>query len=443
MSTDKNHSEQFERYLKGQMTPEEAHAFERDVLDDPFAQEALEGYESQGFESLDDIQKLKKQIQSRPQRKFPMLRIAAAVAMLIVGSILVFYVVDSSNDQALMTEDIQSPIEDSIKINSIEADETTPSEQLAEVVKEDFSQDGLRVEGKDEEVLDTFIDNNDKEEVPFEDDEKLVLADANEVKRIAAQELMAETEPMTIDSNELNEINTLALKSQVTEQAQGESDAEESFAPKLQKSTIQGEQVALARSKSSTELISGIITDDSGDPLPGVNVVIKGTTTGVVTDLDGQYELPKLEDMTLVYSFVGFESKEIEVGTRNKLDVVLGGATALQEVVVTGYGQSSNDDTYIPAKPENGSKALKKYLEENLIYPDAARENQIEGNVILELLIGVSGAIESISIKKSLGFGCDQEAIRLINEGPTWNAAQKGGNAVEDKVRVRVKFKLD
>lgn len=83
--------------------------------------------------------------------------------------------------------------------------------------------------------------------------------------------------------------------------------------------------------------VSGKVTDDTGESLPGVNVVIKGTTTGVTTDLDGNYVLSVDDGATLIFSYVGFETQEIQVGARTTIDVTLGGATELQEVVVTGY----------------------------------------------------------------------------------------------------------
>ncbi|MBC6425106.1 MAG: carboxypeptidase-like regulatory domain-containing protein, partial [Ekhidna sp.] len=75
--------------------------------------------------------------------------------------------------------------------------------------------------------------------------------------------------------------------------------------------------------------VSGKITDDTGDPLPGVNVVIKGTTTGTQTDLDGNYRLSLADaggGVILVFSYVGFETQEVEVGSRTTIDISMGGA---------------------------------------------------------------------------------------------------------------------
>lgn len=87
--------------------------------------------------------------------------------------------------------------------------------------------------------------------------------------------------------------------------------------------------------------VSGKVTDDSGEGLPGVNVVIKGTTNGVTTDLDGNYRISVDDGAVLVFSYVGFETQEVQVGARTTVDVQLGGATELQEVVVVGYGTQS------------------------------------------------------------------------------------------------------
>ena len=57
--------------------------------------------------------------------------------------------------------------------------------------------------------------------------------------------------------------------------------------------------------------VSGKVTDDAGEGLPGVNVVIKGTTTGVTTDIDGNYRLQVNDGDVLTYSYVGFQSQEI------------------------------------------------------------------------------------------------------------------------------------
>ncbi|MEP0986318.1 von Willebrand factor type A domain-containing protein [Ekhidna sp.] len=92
----------------------------------------------------------------------------------------------------------------------------------------------------------------------------------------------------------------------------------------------------------SAKYVNGTVTDEGGQSLPGVNVVIKGTTSGVITDINGFYsiEVPS-EKSILVFSYIGFESQEQKVGKRKVVDVVLISAVEgeLQEVVVAGVSK--------------------------------------------------------------------------------------------------------
>ncbi len=86
--------------------------------------------------------------------------------------------------------------------------------------------------------------------------------------------------------------------------------------------------------------VSGKVTDESGQPLPGVTIVIKGTTRGTVTNADGEYNLTNLpEDATLVFSFVGMRSHEVVVGNQTRINVRMEQETiGIEEVVAIGYG---------------------------------------------------------------------------------------------------------
>ncbi|SHJ55306.1 TonB-linked outer membrane protein, SusC/RagA family [Tangfeifania diversioriginum] len=86
--------------------------------------------------------------------------------------------------------------------------------------------------------------------------------------------------------------------------------------------------------------ISGTVTDEAGQPLPGVTVVVKGTTQGTVTNADGNYSLNNVpEDATLVFSFVGMQTKEVVVRNQSEINISLSAdVVGLDEVVVTALG---------------------------------------------------------------------------------------------------------
>ena len=92
--------------------------------------------------------------------------------------------------------------------------------------------------------------------------------------------------------------------------------------------------------------VSGKVTDKTGEPLVGVNVLIKGTTTGTMTELDGTYTLPSVKSgAVLIFSSVGFASQEIQVGSRKVINVVLTEDTEfLEEVVYVAYGTAKKKD---------------------------------------------------------------------------------------------------
>ncbi|MDZ7692476.1 MAG: SusC/RagA family TonB-linked outer membrane protein [Balneolaceae bacterium] len=97
----------------------------------------------------------------------------------------------------------------------------------------------------------------------------------------------------------------------------------------------------------NTETVSGTITDQSdGTTLPGVNILVKGTTIGTTTNSEGQYELkvPSLQD-TLVFSFIGYQSQEVPIQGRTTIDVELASRTLIgEELVVVGYGTQTRGE---------------------------------------------------------------------------------------------------
>jgi len=83
--------------------------------------------------------------------------------------------------------------------------------------------------------------------------------------------------------------------------------------------------------------VSGIVSDEGG-PLPGANVIIKGTNTGTQTDFDGNYSIQASPNDVLVFSYVGYTPQEITVGSQTTINVSLASDNTLDEVVVTAQG---------------------------------------------------------------------------------------------------------
>lgn len=89
--------------------------------------------------------------------------------------------------------------------------------------------------------------------------------------------------------------------------------------------------------------VRGKVSDSSGDPIPGVTIIVKGTTIGTITDNKGQFQISvPVKSKILVFSFVGMKTQEVNIGKRKKLDVVLKEENiGIEDVVVVGYGTQS------------------------------------------------------------------------------------------------------
>ncbi len=91
--------------------------------------------------------------------------------------------------------------------------------------------------------------------------------------------------------------------------------------------------------------VSGKVVDGSGEGLPGVNVLVKGTLNGSVTDIEGNYQLSAPSDAILVFTYIGFATQEVAVNSQNTLDITLTEDYGeLDEVVVIGYGTTKKSD---------------------------------------------------------------------------------------------------
>lgn len=100
------------------------------------------------------------------------------------------------------------------------------------------------------------------------------------------------------------------------------------------------------RAEKMDRTVTGLVTGDAGEPLPGVNVVIKGTQRGTATDENGKFEIAVTgESDTLAFSFIGYLKQEMVVGTKSVIDVTLkADELSLNELVVVGYGEIKKTD---------------------------------------------------------------------------------------------------
>jgi TonB family protein len=95
-----------------------------------------------------------------------------------------------------------------------------------------------------------------------------------------------------------------------------------------------------------------------------------------------------------------------------------------------------------PAEYPIGLAEFNKYVEKNLIYPEDAKLKKIEGKVYVQFMINTDGTATSFQILKNVGFGCDEEAMRILKSVPRWKPGTRSGRAVPSTLVVPIKFKL-
>jgi hypothetical protein len=140
---------------------------------------------------------------------------------------------------------------------------------------------------------------------------------------------------------------------------------------------------------AQTKTVTGKVTaQDDNTLLPGVNVIVKGTTTGSVTDANGSYSVTVPgDDATLVFTFIGYAAEEVVVGNRSSIDIkMVSDIKSLQEVVVTGYTTQSRRDI-------TGAVSVVK-PQELLATPAGNVQQQLQGRVagVVTSGTGVPGA---------------------------------------------------
>jgi periplasmic protein TonB len=154
--------------------------------------------------------------------------------------------------------------------------------------------------------------------------------------------------------------------------------------------------------------------------------------------------IPKMDDITVAVS------NETRDGVKGDLPPDM---TPAPPPIEVGDGKKEvkkveDDDTpllIVEQAPEfvNGLNAMYKFLKENMKYPAVARENGIEGSVYVGFVVGKDGTIRDVKVKRGIGGGCNEEAIRVVELMPKWNPGKQNGKAVNVSFTIPIKFKLD
>ena len=120
--------------------------------------------------------------------------------------------------------------------------------------------------------------------------------------------------------------------------------------------------------------------------------------------------------------------------------LILGAGLSLSSTVQAQEKVNSQVDE-MPVPP-GGITGLTNYMIQNLTYPAAAKDANVQGMVVVTFVVSADGKVEGVEILRGIGSGCDEEAVRVISNSGTWTPAKKEGKAVATKMNLPVQFKL-
>lgn len=432
-----------EKYLKGELSQAEMHSLEKRALKDPFLADALEGAASMApGDFVADVAELRRRVvtQQKARRTWiTPLRIAAAMALLIAASYLIYIFVRPDEPVTIAQTVSKEPPAPS-KENRIGDSVSTTAKEKTEpgLLSLDQPAPSLPKRKAIEELKPTSdparlaVSSGDGKAGPGE------ISSADQIQELKLAEAKTDEAPAGESDKALKQEESLKMKKDVA----------------LQKAFRSSGQAGAPVVLPSRRVISGLVTSaDDGTPIQGANVIIEGTLSGTVSDANGKYQvITNTHEDSLVISSIGYETREIKVPAgQSKVNVALpADASQLSEVIITSYGISDRkseregemESPVQFAEPKGGKGAYNIYLEKNLHYPQQAFEQKIEGKVTIEFTVEPTGVLSDFKVVHGLDYGCNEEVIRLVKGGPPWKPSTQAKAKLKSTVRVRVRFKL-
>ncbi len=205
-----------------------------------------------------------------------------------------------------------------------------------------------------------------------------------------------------------------------------------------------------------------VVLAESGEPVPGASVVIKGTTSGTVTDRDGSFMLNIDGDPHIVISFVGYSNIDIKASKIKNKPLKLEQKVFMVNLDSTPVHNSEKEVDKIHIRPSDdpekepvffivenmpmypgGKSELKNYIYSHVKYPEVAKSKGISGEVFVQFIVSQTGKLEDITVARSTNKAFEQPSLEVFKNMPDWNPGSQRGKPVKVQVIVPVKFKPD
>lgn len=409
------------KYFNGELNPADQHELEKRALDNPFLQDAMDGFEATNIKQS-DLNDLENRLAQRLEKKEKIVAIWGFKQWSIAAS-LIFGIA------AISIYFNQTPENETIAVSELQKQERLPKsvkilEDTLATAEEDAVTDMI-INSPSVVQNNTPTAAQTKEFSPAEEITIEPLSKTSDARDTIINQIIASNYQAQAKKTESASTSLLAAK------FKAEELPKQVVEPALT-GRLSGVSIARNRNQNAEKVLGKVISTEDGLPLPGVQITNTKKGETVITDTNGEFKIEADEKDILTAKYLGFLTETIVVNKKDSLNISLqADQKSLSEVVITGYGTKKPNE--ILAGPKGGWKEFRKYLDENAIL-----ESRQKGKVLVQFIIQPDGKLSNFIIQKSLNSTADNKAIQIIKNYPTWFGSADGE---AQKVKVAVRFK--
>lgn len=429
-------AEDIEHYFSGKLLPVQMHAIEKAALDDPFLAEAMEGYaEMKKANWKKELQEARRKIENlQTQTKVVPITVAfkwrkaVAAILIITGGTGVIYLLNNSAFKQNRTATIASVKKDTLDtINSIAGNVELNNPPILPETKQNNNKQLIT------QVKPTSVADSTVVKAPSKNSRVQVIQ--NESAGYITEEQKVNSERNFVITTAPAAANNAAAKTDNLNE--------------FDKSVTQNpEPLANKKEAAMNHVFVAEVIGPDKTPLPFAKINIPAENVGTYADVNGKFRLVGVDSvLSIEVRAAGFASRTFSLASgAGKNTIVLNEAPfATKDIVqLKSKAKKSNVesrnamqvDTLLNVEPADGWSNYNTYLNNNLTPPPEVLQKNIHGEVEVSFDVQRDGKISNVNIAKSLCSDCDEEALRVIKEGPHWKI-KKGK---KEKGKVKIKF---
>ena len=416
-----------EKYHRGLLSPGEMHELEKAALEDPLLADALEGYGSVSVDATADIAELQRRLEQRtsgsrvvtmsPSRNFKWWTVASAIVILGAIGFITFKLSTNKRENSIAAFDKKNQQKGPVRVN-------TDSNRVTTVDSTSIAKNG-------DATVPARAANSVKRRIVKSSGKKIdsfrVTAGAVTTASSASSEVVAYTEQKTDSVAEKSDEGARSTAAPVT-------------LKKAETRTVQPAAVAnddqTARSQSQWNNFTGRVVDANKNAIPFANITNTRNNVGTYADVRGYFTLISPDSVLNVrVRSVGFESGLMQLKNNTHNQVVLEDDKTAPDKILTfqnsGVNQSRAANMQVEEpEPVDGWTNYNRYMANNINVPEYLKIAHDNAQVQVSFDVNDDGEPVNLRVDKPLCKKCDEEAVRLVKQGPKWRQKNKAKRAI-------------